>query len=369
MSPLLRSNAVNSAEAAHSHEQTKTAGLQTIECDSTWQRDLAKAIRTPLQLLTALELTGDDIPGLSWLAATDYPLLVPQSFVDRMEIGNPLDPLLLQVLPVNAEVQTAEGFVADAVGDQQARRAPGMLQKYHGRALLIAAGSCAVHCRYCFRRSYPYGNEPRRLEDWNPALNQLTEDKTLSEVILSGGDPLMLPDVRLAQLMERIDAIDHIDRIRIHTRLPIVLPSRIQDDLLTLSASTRAQVIVVVHINHANEVQADCRQALQRLVSSGIPVLNQTVLLNGINDTVDALESLSNSLINIGVMPYYLHQLDRVTGTAHFEVDPETGRRLIAELRRRMPGYAVPRFVQELPGADSKTPLDSPIDVGSFSAS
>jgi len=369
MSPLLRSNVVNSPRAAHSGQQTTPAELRTIECDSTWQRDLAKAIRTPRELLAALELTSEDIPGSSDVAATDYPLLVPRSFVARMEVGNPSDPLLQQVLPVNAEVQTAEGFVTDAVGDQQARRAPGMLQKYHGRALLIAAGSCAVHCRYCFRRSYPYADEPRRLEDWNPALNQLAEDKTISEVILSGGDPLMLPDVRLGQLMEQIDAIDHVDRIRIHTRLPIVLPSRVQDDLLTLPASIRAQVIVVVHVNHANEVQADCRQALQQLVSSGIPVLNQTVLLNGINDNVDALESLSNSLINIGVMPYYLHQLDRVTGTAHFEVETETGRRLVAELRRRMPGYAVPRFVQEIPGADSKTPLDSPIDVGPYSAS
>lgn len=354
--PLAKvTNSLGSVRSADS--QTASAEPRTVDSRSTWHRDLAAAIRCPKKLLAALDLTPQDVPELSDDATTRFELLVPLSFMRRMEAGNPADPLLQQVLPVNAEMRAVDGFLVDAVGDEQARQAPGLLRKYHGRALLIAAGSCAVHCRYCFRRSYPYADEPRRLEDWEPALRQLAADPAIAEVILSGGDPLMLPDVRLGQLIERIDAIGHVDRIRIHTRLPIVLPSRIHDDLLAMLTSTRTQVIVVVHANHANELQSDCREAVRQMVSSGLPLLNQAVLLQGINDSVEKLEALSNALVNMGVMPYYLHQLDRVAGTAHFEVDVETGRSLIAELRRRLPGYAVPRFVQEVAGHSSKTPL------------
>jgi EF-P beta-lysylation protein EpmB len=250
------------------------------------------------------------------------------------------------------------GFVPDAVADASFRTAPGLLHKYAGRALMIAAGSCAVNCRYCFRRHYPYGDEPRRLDDWEPALNQLRADASISELLLSGGDPLMLTDHRLAQLVERLESIPHLQRLRIHTRLPIVLPDRVTDALLCLLINSRLTPIVVVHSNHAAEVVADCATALRQLVRSGITVLNQAVLLRGVNDSVDALAELSESLINLGVMPYYLHQLDRVAGTAHFEVDPNVGRQLIAELRKRLPGYAVPRYVQEIPGEAHKTIIE-----------
>ena len=331
---------------------------EPVKPESSWQRDLAAAVRNPKALLAALGLSEQDIPEVSAEATAEFPLLVPLSFLDRMEAGNPDDPLLRQVLPVEAEQTTVPGFGVDAVGDGAARQAAGLLQKYHGRVLMIAAGSCAVHCRYCFRRSYPYSDEPKRLSDWEPAIHQVADDETVREVILSGGDPLMLQNQGLAALVERIDAIDHVDRIRLHTRLPIVLPSRVDTELLKLLQSVRAQVVVVVHANHANEIQGDCRDALEQLVSSGFPVLNQTVLLKGINDTVEALERLSSGLINIGVLPYYLHQLDRVAGTAHFEVSTETGRRLIAQLRDCLPGYAVPRLVQEIPGRGSKTSLE-----------
>jgi len=333
--------------------------LQLVETQSSWQRDLAAAIRNPRALLAALQLSEQEIPELSEEAAAEFPLLVPLSFLDRMEPQNPHDPLLRQVLPVSAEQASMPGFVVDAVGDEAARQSAGLLQKYQGRVLMIAAGSCAIHCRYCFRRSYPYSEEPKRLSDWEPALQRVAEDETVREVILSGGDPLMLPNWRLAALVERIDAITHVDRIRIHTRLPIVLPSRVDGELLDLLKSVRAQVVFVVHANHANEIQADCQETLRQLVSSGFPVLNQTVLLKDINDTAEALEQLSNALINIGVMPYYLHQLDRVAGTAHFEASTDVGRRLIAELRERLPGYAVPRFVQEIAGRGSKTSLEA----------
>jgi L-lysine 2,3-aminomutase len=337
-----------------------TVGDNTYsETPRSWQRDMAEAVRSPADLLNHLDLNRRDIElaGLSVDDSPEFPLLVPLSFLNRMRPGDPNDPLLLQVLPLQKEQSTAVGFVGDAVEDAAARRAPGLLQKYQGRALLIAAGSCAVHCRYCFRREYPYSDEPHRLDDWEPALREIEADTSLTEIICSGGDPLMLNDHRLRILCSRVDDVPHIERIRFHTRLPIVLPSRISPEFVSLLQSLRSQPIVVVHANHPNEVVGDCSDALRALVRAGIPVLNQAVLLRGINDNIEALEALSRKLIRIGVMPYYLHQLDRVSGTSHFEVPIERGRELVRELQRRLPGYAVPRFVQEIPGQLHKTPL------------
>ena len=288
-----------------------------------------------------------------------FPVLVPENFLNRMRPGDPSDPLLRQVLPLAAESVVVDGFISDAVGDLSARRTRGVLQKYAGRVLLIAASSCAVHCRYCFRRDYPYEAEPRRLDEWQSALTEISLDSSISEVIVSGGDPWMLSDMRLKSLCSAIDAIPHIERIRFHTRLPIVLPSRVTDELLMLFSELRSQSIVVVHSNHANEIVGDCELALRRLVKSGIPVLNQSVLLKGVNDSVDAMEALSRRLINIGVMPYYLHQLDQVTGAAHFEVGKPEGQEIIRQLSTRLPGYALPRYVQEIPGDTGKTPISS----------
>lgn len=322
-----------------------------------WNRSLAKAVRDPVELMRLLDLTHLS-DRFSDQAASEFPLLVPHSFLQRMQRGNPADPLLRQVLPLDDEMQPTPGFVVDAVADASFRTAPGLLHKYQGRALMIAAGSCAVNCRYCFRRHYPYGDEPRRLDDWEPALEQLQNDTSISELLLSGGDPLMLTDHRLADLMERLESIPHLKRLRVHTRLPIVLPDRVTETLCSLLTGSRLTPIVVVHSNHAAEVVAECAEALRQLVRSGITVLNQAVLLKGVNDSVDALAELSESLINLGVMPYYLHQLDRVVGTAHFEVNPETGRQLVSQLRARLPGYAVPRYVQEVPGEAHKTLIE-----------
>lgn len=330
---------------------------QKSEVRVGWNRSLAKAVRDPVELLRLLDLTHLS-HRFSHQAAIEFPLLVPHSFVRRMERGNPADPLLRQVLPLDDELLPAPGFVADAVSDASFRTAPGLLHKYQGRALMIAAGSCAVNCRYCFRRHYPYGDEPRRLDDWEPALEQLRRDTSVSELLLSGGDPLMLTDHRLAELIERLESIPHLKRLRVHTRLPIVLPDRVTETLRSLLTGNRLTSIVVVHSNHASELVADCAEALRQLVRSGITVLNQAVLLKGVNDSVDALADLSESLINLGVMPYYLHQLDRVVGTAHFEVDPQTGRQLVSQLRARLPGYAVPRYVQEIPGEAHKTLIE-----------
>lgn len=288
-----------------------------------------------------------------------FPLLVPESFLARMRPGDMTDPLLLQVLPTSLELSDAEGFTSDPVSDLEFRKAPGLLQKYDGRALLIATGSCAVHCRYCFRRNYPYAAEPHRLDDWVPALEILREDSSIREVLLSGGDPLMLTDQRLGDLIRHLEDIPHLRRLRIHSRLPIVLPDRVTPELLDILTGTRLNVVMVVHSNHAAELTGDCAAALQCLTSglSGM-VLNQAVLLRGVNDSVEALCALSERLIELRVIPYYLHQLDRVSGTAHYEVSLEAGRRLVAELRRRLPGYAVPRYVREIAGELHKTVID-----------
>ena len=259
-----------------------------------WQRSLAAAIRDPDQLIDRLELP-DSLRDPARRAAERFPLLVPDSYLRRMQPGDVNDPLLRQVLPLGDECREAPGFVADPVGDDAARRTPGLLQKYAGRALLIATGSCAVHCRYCFRREYPYQQEPRRLDDWNPALEAIAADASLREVILSGGDPLMLTDVRLAAILERLAQIPHLRRLRIHSRLPIVLPDRVTTELLELLRSTRLTPIIVVHANHPQEIAADCRASLAALVQSGITTLNQAVLLRGINDDADALTANSAS--------------------------------------------------------------------------
>lgn len=329
-------------------------GSPGVETD--WRNSLAGAIRDTDELIDALRLpTGLREPAR--LAAQAFPLVVPQSYLRRMRPGDVGDPLLRQVLPLADELQEQAGFSADPVHDGDARIAPGLLQKYAGRALLIATGTCAVHCRYCFRRHYPYEQEPRRLDDWGPALEALRSDQTIHEVLLSGGDPLVLNDSRLKALIDGLESIPRLRRLRVHSRLPIVLPDRVTEELIRLLRESRLQAIMVVHANHANEIQGDCADALRRLVTGGIPTLNQAVLMRGINDEVDALADLSESLIDLGVMPYYLHQLDRVAGAAHFEVPEHRGLELIAQLQARLPGYAVPRYVREVPGATGKTPI------------
>jgi EF-P beta-lysylation protein EpmB len=323
---------------------------------STWQQELADAIRDPDVLIDRLGLPESLRPGARQ-AAKLFPLFVTASFIRRMRTADPCDPLLLQVLPLGGETDSTPEFTADPLEEASAHRAAGLLQKYAGRALMVATGACAIHCRYCFRRSFPYGDEPRRLADWKPTFAHLRADSSIHEIILSGGDPLMLTDARLSEVVARLDQIPHLDRLRIHTRLPIVLPSRVTGRLIELLRSTRMTPIVVVHANHPAEVAGDCRDALRELVTSGLTVLNQSVLLAGINDEIDALAELSLRLINVGVIPYYLHQLDRVTGTAHFEVPESRGLELIAALRERLPGYAVPQYVREVPGEPHKVPL------------
>ena len=274
-----------------------------------------------------------------------------------MEKGDPTDPLLRQVLPVESELLSPQGFTADPVDDDSATLSPGLLQKYSSRALLITTGACAVHCRYCFRRHFPYSESPRSPDDWQPAIDRIAADPTIDEVLLSGGDPLTLVDEHLAELARRLAEVPHLRRLRVHTRLPIMIPQRVTEELLAWLRGTRLAPIMVIHANHGQEVDEPTAAALARLVDAGIPVLNQSVLLAGVNDSAEALIDLSRRLVDLRVMPYYLHQLDRVQGAAHFEVPISRGLELITQMRAALPGYAVPRYVQEVAGEANKVVL------------
>lgn len=319
----------------------------------SWQAAIRGAVRDPAELCRLLHLP--ERCGASLRQATSqFPLLVPRAYIARMRIGDPADPLLRQVIPQSAEAHPVAGFTPDPVGDLAATYRPGMIAKYAGRVLLITTGACAVHCRYCFRRHYPYSDGPRSLEAWSGPLAELAADASIREVILSGGDPLMLVDRHLLALADRIAAIDHVKRLRIHTRLPIMVPQRVTRPLRQWIRATRLTPIVVIHANHAAELDAHVARALKRLSSAGALLLNQAVLLAGVNDSVDDQAALCERLIQLRVQPYYLHQLDRVAGAAHFEVPVPTGRRLVAALRERLPGYAVPRYVRDTGDASSK---------------
>jgi L-lysine 2,3-aminomutase len=327
---------------------------------STWQQAVRDAVRDESELCRLLGLPDElaEASQRTGAASPSFSLFAPRGFVARMRHGDANDPLLRQVLPVSAELDDVLGFVPDPVGDAAATRQRGLIHKYEGRVLLVATGVCAVHCRYCFRRHFPYADAPRSLADWRPALDEIASDQSIHEVILSGGDPLMLVDHVLAELVEELAAIPHLRRLRVHSRLPIVIPERVTDELVDSLRDTTLTSIVVVHCNHANELDAHVVAALAKLSDAGIPLLNQAVLLRGVNDTIAAQVALCEKLIDHRVMPYYLHQLDRVAGAAHFEVPVETGRQIVAELRNRLPGYAVPRYAAEIPEALGKVILE-----------
>jgi EF-P beta-lysylation protein EpmB len=331
------------------------AGASSLE-ESDWRRELARAIRDPDELCDLLSLPDSARPGAR-LAAKLFPLLVPRPFLARMKPGDIHDPLLRQVLPIAQEAEEVAGFTLDAVGDGPATRAPGLIQKYRGRALLLANAACAVHCRYCFRRHLPTDAVPSGTEAWEPALAELRCDPTIDEAILSGGDPLTLTDESLARLVHRLDAIPHLARLRIHSRVPVVIPARVTERLVRILTETRLKPVVVLHLNHPNELDDSLSVAIGRLRRAGIPLLNQAVLLAGVNDDAATLSRLSRRLFDVGVMPYYLHQLDRVTGTASFEVPESVGLALMETVHVDLPGYLTPRYVREIAGQPGKTPI------------
>jgi L-lysine 2,3-aminomutase len=367
-----------------------------------WQTVLADAVRSPAELVELLRLPST-LADEAQQAADGYPLLVPRPYLARIRPGDPADPLLRQVLPRAAETTAVPGYTADPLGEAAAHCGPGLLRKYQGRLLILATPACPVHCRYCFRRHFLRGTaQETTSEDASPiipphcnggafrselnitaAREAIAADPSIHEVILSGGDPLMLPDDELARLIGQLSEVPHVRRIRIHTRMPVVIPQRVTQELIdvlrtgagaerrgsgnlqfaicnlqsSICNSLCPAPLLVVQINHPAELDAPVAAALGRLIDAGIPVLNQSVLLRGVNDRADVLAELCERLIDLRVIPYYLHQLDPVAGAAHFEVPVPIGQKILSELRARLPGYAVPRYVRETPGGVSKEAL------------
>jgi len=331
-----------------------TATLEKSE-PPDWRRSWRDAITDPGELLDILGLQGLKA-RLAKTGLDAFPMRVPRGYVARMRFGDAADPLLRQVLPFDDEDHITAGYSLDAVGDLAAREQPGVLHKYEGRALLITTGSCAIHCRYCFRRHFPYSEETAARGQWREALRYIADDTSISEVLLSGGDPLSLSNTKLTELFDGLAHIDHVRRVRIHTRLPIVLPERIDEGLLSLLRSSDRPVVMVVHANHAQELGPEVADALSKLRAASVHLLNQTVLLNGVNDRIETLATLSERLFDVGVLPYYVHLLDRVQGTAHFDVPEANTKAIEAGLRARLPGYLLPRFVREIAGETAKSP-------------
>lgn len=321
--------------------------------DRVWQRELADAVRDPAELCRMLSLD----PAIATDAresAGDFPLLVPRGFVARMRPGDPRDPLLLQVLARPAERVQVAGFSEDPLEERHALASPGLVWKYEGRVLLLATGGCAINCRYCFRRAFPYAESGATQAGIEAALESIAADPRIHEVILSGGDPLLLDDDRLDRIITRLEAMPHLRRLRIHSRLPIVLPSRVTDALIAILSRTRLACVIVVHANHPAELDATVAVAIDRLKNARPLLLNQAVLLAGVNDSAEVLATLSERLVQLGIVPYYLHLLDRVQGTAAFEVDEPSALALHGRLRAMLPGYAVPRLAREVPGKPAK---------------
>lgn len=323
----------------------------------SWQKELKTLASDPSTLIESLKLP-EHLTSSARQADALFKTRVPQAFLNRIETGNVNDPLLKQVLPTAEELESHPDYVSDPLQETEANPIPGLLHKYHGRVLMIVTGSCAINCRYCFRRQFPYqANNPGKA-GWQTALDYIATDTSIHEVILSGGDPLMASDTHLQFLIEAISAIDHVSTLRVHTRIPIALPSRITPTLINLFKASGLKVVIVIHCNHANEIDQPVKQALQTLHDAGFTLLNQSVLLKGINDNADTLIRLSHTLFAAHVLPYYLHALDKVKGATHFEVNIEKAQAIMRHVAKALPGYLVPRFVQEIPHATHK------IDIG-----
>ncbi|MFV8570405.1 EF-P beta-lysylation protein EpmB [Marinobacter sp. SBS5] len=323
----------------------------------SWQAILSRSVSSPEQLLERLNL-----PAEGWFEGARnghdlFPIRVPEPFIQRMESGNPNDPLLRQVLPVADEKIELSGFVRDPLEENSAIQTTGLIRKYHSRALLMVTGQCAINCRYCFRRHFPYNDHKLSREDRTQVINTLTASPEINEVILSGGDPLAVNDRLLSQWVDLLDAVPHLKRLRIHSRLPVVIPQRVCDDMLAWLNRTRLQTVLVVHVNHPAEIDQTTRDALQRLKQAGVTLLNQSVILKGVNDNAAILSELSEVLFDAGVLPYYLHAFDPVAGAHHFDVSDNDAATLVRQMLEKLPGFLVPKLVREVPGETSKTPI------------
>ncbi len=320
----------------------------------SWQAQLAQAIRHPAELLEYVGLQTN-APGFSEKMINQFPLRVPHAFADRMQTGNPDDPLLRQVFPYLGEERGDRAFINDPLHEADTIPVAGLLQKYHGRVLSITTGTCAIHCRYCFRRHFPYHDAAMTAKKLYQSIDYIRADTSIKEVILSGGDPLILSDQHLLELCRVLAAIKHVKRIRFHSRIPVVLPARLSETLLTSLSRIGKPVLFVVHINHANEIDEAVSENIRLFWRFNIPVFNQSVLLKGVNDDCDTLINLSEALVENQIIPYYLHLLDPVAGAVHYDVPETIAKRLIKQMRARVGGYLVPRLVREETGQQAKT--------------
>ena len=325
--------------------------------EQNWQSQLSDLITDPLELLEVLKLCPEQLLSGAILASEQFKLRVPRAFVGKMTVGNPLDPLLLQVLPHHLELEDYPDFVTDPLGEEQANQQPGVLHKYKSRFLLTLTGACAVHCRYCFRRHFPYQENLPKNEDWLNIKNYIESQPDINEVIFSGGDPLTLSNRKLKLWIERLESLPQIKFLRIHSRVPIVIPNRVDEELVSLLKNSRLRIILVVHSNHAAELDDLTCARLSLLVQQQITVLNQAVLLKGINNSAQVLVDLSYRLFDAGVMPYYLHVLDKVKGAHHFDLSPKEINLIYKDVLENLPGYLVPKLVREIAGEKNKTPL------------
>ena len=321
---------------------------------ASWQQELTHLITDPETLVRHLGLDLS-LSEQSRAAMRSFPLRVTRSFVARMQPGEPRDPLLLQVLPLQLEMEEWDSWTSDPLSEGRFCQQQGLIHKYHGRVLLVAAPQCAINCRYCFRRHFAYAEHSPGRDEWQRAFDYIREDKSLAEVILSGGDPLVLADKQIAWMLEQLANIEHVKRLRIHSRLPVVLPQRVTSTLLNILTSSRLHCVMVVHSNHPNEINAEVASSLMQFKECGITTFNQSVLLKNINDDSEIFTNLSIKLFESGVLPYYLHLLDKVKGARHFFVSRERARSIHKKLRAALPGYLVPQLVEEIPGADAKT--------------
>ncbi|WP_286236787.1 EF-P beta-lysylation protein EpmB [Neptuniibacter halophilus] len=330
--------------------------ITQLPATEEWQQLLSNTIDEPEALLRELDLPLSLLDGADQ-GARLFALKVPRPFLQRMEKGNPNDPLLRQVLPLEAETLEIRGYVTDPLAEMAANHSDGLIHKYKGRVLLILSGACAVNCRYCFRRHFPYADNRLGSEQWNKVLDYLRADDSISEVIFSGGDPLATSDSRLQRMIGDLEQIPHLRRLRIHSRLPVVIPQRVTARLCQMLEQSRFDTALVLHANHANELDRNVAKAAARLKQANVTLLNQAVLLKGVNESVSAQAALSETLFSMGILPYYLFTLDPVQGAAHFDIPDQQAIALHAELQTLLPGYLVPRLAREIPGRASKTLL------------
>jgi len=328
----------------------------SIQLPDTWQTLLSQTLESPEALIRYLGLPDYLLEGAN-RASLEFAMRIPRPWLDRIEKGNPDDPLLRQVLPLGQELDEVPGFTQDPLEEMHSNPVDGLIHKYKGRVLVILTGACAINCRYCFRRHFPYAENRLGPQQWQKIIDYIAADSTITEVIFSGGDPLVSSDSRLQQLITDLEQIPHLTRLRIHSRLPVVLPQRVTESFVSVLKQTRLKVVTVIHSNHPQELDNHVATAMQRLTQAGITVLNQAVLLRGINDSAATLKQLSEQLFNIGVLPYYLFTFDPVKGAAHFDLPDDEARQLLKQLQDQLPGYLVPRLAREIPGRGAKTLL------------